>query len=161
MSNYQIRPAVPDDTSEIFAMLCELAEFEKLADQVRSTKESIGECLFGEQRVAEGLLVEQGGNAIGCAIYFHNFSTFMGRPGLYLEDVYIRPDFRRQGIGKAILVELAKIAQERNCGRFEWAVLDWNSDAIAFYEGLGAKVLPDWRITRLDELGIAKLAGLG
>ena len=160
MINYDIRPAIEADVGEIYAMIRELAVFEKLDDQVVSTAESVQACLFGENRVAEALVVESDGQVIGFAIYFHNFSTFVGRPGLYLEDIYIRPAYRREGIGRSLLAELAKIASQRNCGRFEWAVLDWNADAIAFYEQLGATVLPDWRIVRLDAEGIQGLASV-
>ena len=155
---FLIRPAVESDTDQIYRMIRELAEFEKLSDQVVSTEASIRTCLFGENSVAEALVVERQEALIGFAIYFYNFSTFVGRRGLYLEDVYIKPEFRRQGIGKAILVELAQIAQKNHCGRFEWTVLDWNTNAIAFYEGLGARILSDWRIARLDAEGIQRLA---
>lgn len=158
MTGPTIRPAQAADVPEIYAMIRELAEFEKLEDQVVSTAESTHECLFGDRPVAEAILVEADNAVVGFAIYFHNFSTFVGRPGLYLEDVYIRPSHRRQGIGNAVLVALAEIARQRNCGRFEWSVLDWNANAIAFYEKLGATVLPDWRTVRLDAEGIARLA---
>lgn len=158
MSDTTIRPAIEADASVIHAMICELAEFEKLSHQVISTPESIRESLFGAGARVEAIVAECDQQPVGFALFFHNYSTFLGRSGLYLEDVYVRPDFRKRGIGKALLVELARIAAERGCGRFEWAVLDWNENAIEFYEGLGAAVLPDWRIVRLDQDGIQRLA---
>lgn len=153
-----IRAATEDDAAEIHAMISELAEFEKLSHQVVSTPESIREALFGEKSHVEAIVAELDQLAVGFALFFHNFSTFLGRSGLYLEDVYVRPDYRKRGIGKSLLQELARIAAARKCGRFEWAVLDWNENAIEFYEGLGATVLPDWRIVRLDQDGITRLS---
>ena len=153
-----IRTAGPEDIDAIHSMVCELAESERMSDQVIATAESTQAALFGADRCAEALVAEQGTDKVAVAIYFQNYSTFVGRPGLYLEDVYVRPAYRGQGIGKALLVELARIAEQRGCGRFEWCVLDWNTDAIDFYEQLGATVLPDWRIVRLDQRGIQALA---
>ena len=154
----EIRAARSGDEVEIHAMICELAEFEKLSHQVVSTPASIRESLFGDSNHAEALLAQIDGRAVAFALFFHNYSTFMGKPGLYLEDLYVRPKYRQQGIGRSLLVQLAKVARERDCGRFEWSVLDWNSNAIEFYEGLGADVLPDWRVVRLDQDGIRRLA---
>ena len=153
-----IRPAQETDAEPIHAMICELAEFEQLADQVVSTPESIRNSLFGERSECEALVVDCDGEAVAFAIFFHNFSTFVGRPGLYLEDIYVRPSYRQKGIGKAVLIELAKIAEQRECKRFEWCVLDWNKNAIEFYKGLGASVLQDWRIVRLEADSIRRLA---
>ena len=156
-SSITIRAAREADTEYIYSMIRELAEFEQLTSDVVSTADSIREALFCEQPAAEALIVEDNGVAIAFALFFQNFSTFVGRQGLYLEDVYVRPSHRRKGIGKALILELAKIAKQRGCGRFEWCVLDWNKNAIEFYEGLGANVLQDWRIVRLDSEGIEKL----
>ena len=155
---FEIRSATADDVEDIYEMICELAEFEKLRDQVLSTAESIRTALFCEPPGTEAIVAEADGQCVGFALFFHNFSTFLGRSGLYLEDVYVRPTHRRSGIGKALIIELAKIAKLRDCGRFEWSVLDWNENAITFYEELGARVLQDWRIVRLDADGIQKLA---
>lgn len=153
-----IRAACEADAPEIHAMICELAEFEQLSHQVVSTPDSIRDSLFGESANVEAIVAEIDQQPVGFALFFHNYSTFLGRSGLYLEDVYVRPEYRKQGIGKALLRELAGIAAKRGCGRFEWAVLDWNDNAIEFYEGLGATVLPDWRIVRLDHEGIQRLS---
>lgn len=132
-----------------------LAEFEQLTHLVVATESDLHRALFTLPVRVEALVAEaideheNGASIVGFALFFHNYSTFLGRPGLYLEDIFVRPSHRRQGIGRAMLARLAAIAVERGCGRFEWSVLDWNSGAIAFYEGLGAKVLPDWRIVRV------------
>ena len=151
----KIRPAEERDVEEIHTMICELAEFEKMADQVVSTSASVKNALFGLAPCASAIVAEldddgSGPQTVGFALYFQNYSTFTGKPGLYLEDVYVRPAFRKLGVGRALLKQLATIARDRCCGRFEWAVLDWNENAIAFYEGLGATVLSDWRIVRMD-----------
>ena len=156
--DFEIRAARAGDELEIHAMICELAEFEKLTHQVVSTPETIRDSLFGDGNHAEALLATDGDRAIAFALFFHNFSTFIGKPGLYLEDLYVRSAYRQRGVGKSLLVQLAKVARERDCGRFEWSVLDWNSNAIEFYKGLGADVLPDWRVVRLDQDGIKRLA---
>lgn len=159
-SEFVIRGAVGADAEAIYSMICELAEFERMADQVQSTSESIRTALCCEPPVTEAIVAESDGQCVAFALYFHNFSTFVGRSGLYLEDVFVQPAFRRQGIGKSLLIELAKIAKQRGCGRFEWSVLDWNKNAIDFYEEIGAQVLPDWRIVRMDTAGIRRLADL-
>jgi GNAT superfamily N-acetyltransferase len=155
---FNLRPAEPRDVGVIVALIRELAEFEKLSDQVEVTPGQLGPQLFGPEPAARALVAEVDGAVEGFALYFFNFSTFLGRPGLYLEDLYVRPEHRRRGIGRALLQRLAAIAAERGCGRFEWSVLDWNLGAIRFYETLGAVVLPDWRICRVT--GEA-LRGLG
>ena len=157
-SSLQIRNALEADVEVIHAMICELAEYEKMSDAVVSTPDSLREALFAEPKRAEAVVADWDGEPVAFALYFHNYSTFTGKLGLYLEDVYVRSTHRKKGIGKALLVTLAQIARERDCARFEWAVLDWNENAIEFYESLGADVLPDWRIVRLSQDGISRLA---
>ncbi|MCB0353480.1 MAG: GNAT family N-acetyltransferase [Bdellovibrionales bacterium] len=149
-----LREAVREDVSTILGLICELASFEKLSHQVVATEEILLKTLFGERPVAEVLIAEVAGEAVGFALYFYSFSTFLGRPGIYLEDLYVKPPFRKKGIGKRFLHELARRAVERECGRVEWAVLDWNRSAIGFYESLGARPMSDWITYRLtgDEL---------
>ncbi|MEM0968562.1 MAG: GNAT family N-acetyltransferase [Verrucomicrobiota bacterium] len=153
------RPAQPEDVVAIHALLLELAEFEKITDWVEATEMSTREALFGKSPAAEALVAESPDDEIvATAIYFQNYSTFVGRPGLYLEDIYVKAPWRGQGIGRNLLHALATIAAERGCGRMEWSVLDWNQPAIDFYEGLGAQILHDWRLVRLGKEGIARLA---
>ena len=159
-NHHTIRAALPQDVPVIHQLILELAEFEKLTQTVIATEDSLQEHLFGSQPSAEAVLAEAEEDIVGFALFFHNYSTFRGRQGLYLEDLFVKPEHRGQGIGSALLKYLASIALERNCGRFEWAVLDWNQNAIEFYEHLGAKVLQEWRIVRLDETGIQKLGEL-
>ena len=150
---YTIRPAEPRDVPAIVGLIQELAEFENLTHMVRTTPEQLHPHLFGPKPVVEALVGElhegQASETVGFALFFTNFSTFLARPGLYLEDLYVRPAHRRSGLGKALLNRLAQIAVERDYGRFEWTVLDWNEDAIRFYEKMGASVLPEWRICRM------------
>jgi GNAT superfamily N-acetyltransferase len=156
-----IRPARPDDVATILSMITELAEFEKLAHLVVADQSLLQDALFGDRPACECILgCENGadGEAVTFALYFHNFSTFLGRKGLYLEDLYVRPQARRRGHAKRMLAHLAALALARDCGRFEWSVLDWNVNAIGFYEGLGADVMPDWRICRLTGAPLAALA---
>ena len=154
-----IRPAEPGEERLILEMIRELADYEKLLQQVTATEEDIRRTLFTERRTAESLVVHVGGKPAGFAIFFHNYSTFLGKNGLYLEDLYIRPDYRHGGIGKAVLKHLAGIAMDRDCGRFEWAVLDWNEPAIRFYQSISARPQNDWTVYRLDRDGIEQLAG--
>ncbi len=154
-----IRPATPDDVSAIHGLLLELAEFEKITHLVEATEDSTHEALFGENPAAEALVTEVEGQIVATAVFFRNYSTFVGRPGLYLEDIYVRPEHRGKGIGRALLAELAKIAKSQGCGRMEWTVLDWNQRAIEFYEKLDAEIMQGWRIVRLRRDGIARLAG--
>lgn len=153
-----LRPAAESDLDLVLAFVRELAEYERLAHMVVDDRERMRVSLFGSQPHAEVVIAEHGGQPAGFALFFHNFSTFLARPGLYLEDLFVRPAFRGHGVGKALLLYLAKLARERGCGRYEWSVLDWNRPAIDFYEGLGATPMNEWRLMRvtgeaLDELG--------
>jgi GNAT superfamily N-acetyltransferase len=156
--DFTIRPAVPKDIPEILRLIGALAEYEKLADMAVGTDARLGESLFGARPAAEALIVERGGRAVGFAIFFTTFSTFLCKPGLYLEDLFVEPEHRGHGIGKALLRRLAALAVERECGRFEWRVLDWNEPSIRFYETLGAKLMPEWQLVRMTEREIAHLA---
>ncbi len=149
MSQAQIRPAAPQDVEAIVALIRELAEFEQLTHLLEVTPEKLGPHLFGPKPVIEGLVAELEGRVVGYALYFTNYSTFLAKPGLYLEDLYVSPAQRGFGIGRELLVCLAQEANRRDYGRFEWSVLDWNTNAIRFYEKMGATVMPDWRICRL------------
>ncbi len=156
--DFFIRSAVPNDVDAILGMVRELADYEKLLHECVATEEQFQEALFGGKPVAEALLGVMDGSPIAFALFFHNFSTFVGKPGLYLEDLYVKPPFRGQGLGKAFLRHLAKIAVERGCGRFEWAVLDWNEPAIRAYDAIGADSLDDWTKRRLEGADLQKLA---
>ena len=153
-----IRPAAPDDVGLVLRFVKELAEYERLADQARATEEDYRKSLFSERPAAEVLIAEYADQPVGFALFFQNFSTFIGRPGIFLEDLYVRPEARGKGIGKALLEEIVRLARERGCGRVEWAVLDWNEPAIRFYESLGARMMTDWRIFRLDQAAIERIA---
>jgi GNAT superfamily N-acetyltransferase len=153
-----IRPSHIEDAPLILAFIKELAEYERLAHTVVATEESLRQTLFGPRPAAEVLLAEIGGEPAGLALFFANYSTFMGRAGIYLEDLYVRPKFRGRGAGKALLRQIAKLAVERGCGRMEWAVLDWNEPSIQFYKSLGAQSLDDWTTYRLSGDAINKLA---
>jgi len=157
-SAFRILPATPRDIPEVLAMIEALADFEKLRHLCVATEAALQTALFGAQPVAEVLVGWEGRAPVAFALFFHNFSTFLGRKGLYLEDLFVRPPYRGCGYGRALLVHLARIAVARECGRFEWAVLDWNVAAIGFYESLGATLLPDWRITRLTGDALQRLA---
>jgi GNAT superfamily N-acetyltransferase len=157
MPKFVIRPAQPADVSAILGMITELAEFEKLTHLMSATEPMLLDALFGPHPVAESIVGIEEGMPVTFALFFHNFSTFLGRKGLYLEDLYVKQDHRRKGYGKAMLSELARIAVERGCGRFEWSVLDWNENAIRFYQGLGADVMPDWRICRVTGAALENL----
>ena len=160
-SVFRIVRALPGDVADLHQMVRELAEFERLAELCVSAPSDLERALFGPRPVAEALIARVNGiseNAAGFALFFHTYSTFLGRPSLWLEDVFVRAPYRGQGLGRRFLAELAALAQDRGCGRFEWAVLDWNQPAISFYESLGAKVLPDWRIARVTGDSLARLA---
>lgn len=156
--NFQIRPSTAHDAMLILGFIRELAEYEKLAHEVTATEQDIQAQLFGPKPKAECVIAQLDGKPMGFALYFHNFSTFLGKPGLYLEDLYVKPEFRGRGYGKRLLAYLAKLAVARGCGRFEWAVLDWNAPAIRFYQGLGAEMLQSWRINRVSGRALQKLA---
>jgi GNAT superfamily N-acetyltransferase len=154
-----LRSAEPRDVPAIVGLIRELAAFEKLSHLCQVTPESLAPHLFGPRPVAECIVGEaQGGEVVAFALFFTNFSTFLSRPGLYLEDLYVQPAHRGTGMGKAMLQHLGRLAVERGCGRFEWSVLDWNEHAIGFYESLGATVLPDWRICRVTGERLAQFA---
>ena len=155
---HTLRPATPADVPAIVGLIRELAEFEKLTHLVVVTPESLLPQLFGPRPAAEALVVEHAGTVVGFALFFTNFSTFLGKPGLYLEDLYVQPAHRGAGLGKALLQQLASLAVARGCGRFEWSVLDWNRNAIDFYEKMGATVMPDWRICRVTGPALQALA---
>lgn len=155
---WTIRAAEPADVLSMLALMRELAEFEKLTHLFVATEESLAEALFGARPAVEALVAEHDGRIVGYAVFFHNFSTFLSRRGLYLEDIYVQPALRGSGLGTALLRRLAAVAVERRCGRFEWSVLDWNQRAIDFYTKMGATVLPDWRIVRVTGDSLVDMA---
>lgn len=157
-NEFTIRPARVEDVPVILQLIRDLATYERAPHEVTATEEQLVDVLFGERPAAEVLLAFERQSPVGFALFFHNFSTWLGRPGLYLEDLFVKPEKRGKGYGRALLVELAKIARERECGRMEWAVLDWNEPAIKFYHALGAKPMDEWTVFRLTRDGIARLA---
>jgi GNAT superfamily N-acetyltransferase len=156
---FQLRPAERRDCAGIVGLIGELADFEHLRHQVVVTHQDLKRHLFGERPVVECVVAESAGTLVAFALFFVNFSTFLGKPGLYLEDLYVQPAARGHGVGKRLLVHLAQLAIARDYGRFEWSVLDWNANAIAFYEKMGATVMPDWRICRVTGDALAQLGG--
>ena len=152
-----IRPARPGDVADILRLIQALAEYEKLAHEVVATEAALKQTLFGPKPAAEVLLAEEGGRPVGLALFFQNYSTFLAKPGIYLEDLFVDPSVRGKGIGKALLQAVAKLAVQRGCGRFEWAVLDWNRPAIDFYESLGAKPMSDWTVMRVTGEALRRL----
>jgi GNAT superfamily N-acetyltransferase len=158
---FEIRPAHVEDVPIILELIRDLATYERAPNEVAATEEQLVDVLFGERPAAEVLLAFEGQSAVGVAVFFYNFSTWLGRPGLYLEDLFVKPENRGKGYGRALLIELAKIARDRGCGRMEWAVLDWNEPAIKFYHALGAKPMDEWTVFRLTREGIARLANSG
>ena len=154
----EIKSATVEDVPLILSFIKKLAEYEKLLDAVVATEAGLREVLFGERRYAETIIAYEHNEPVGFALFFHNFSTFVGKPGIYLEDLFVDPDHRGKGFGKALLAHLAKLAQERNCGRLEWAVLNWNQPSIEFYESLGAKPMNEWMVYRLTGAALENLA---
>jgi GNAT superfamily N-acetyltransferase len=157
-SNFKIRSACVADVPIILQLIRDLATYERAPNEVSATEEQLVDVLFGKRPAAEVLLAFEKDMPVGFAVFFYNFSTWLGRPGLYLEDLFVKPEKRGKGYGRELLVHLAKIALERGCGRMEWAVLDWNEPAIAFYRALGAKPMDEWSVFRLTRDGIARLA---
>jgi GNAT superfamily N-acetyltransferase len=154
----ELRPAREDEVPLVLAFIRELARYERLEHEVTASESGLREALFGEPRYAEVVFACLDGSPVGFALYFHNFSTFKGRPGIYLEDLYVRPQARGRGIGKRLLTHLAAQALERRCARLEWAVLEWNEPSIGFYRSLGAVAMDDWRIFRLTGSALEQLA---
>jgi len=155
---FTIRHAVESDVPLILSFIKELADYEKLSHEVLATEEDFRQNLFGEKKFAEVVIGEFNSEPVGYALYFYNFSTFLGKPGLYLEDLYVKQEVRGKGFGKALLAYLARLAVDQKCGRFEWAVLDWNRPSIVFYESFGASLMKEWIITRLTGDRLLKLA---
>ena len=153
-----IRPARPDDLATVLALLRELADYEKLSHEVVFDDDEFGRYMFGERPMVDVLLAECDGTAVGFALFYHDFSTFMGKPGVYLEDIFVRPEHRGHGHGKALIAGVAATALERGCARMKWSVLDWNEPAIDFYRGLGAEPMPDWTTWRLSGEALDQLA---
>ena len=157
---FEIQPATAADVPVILRLIRELAEYERAPNDVVATEAGLREVLFGERPSAHVLIAREGEEPVGFAVYFFNFSTWLGRAGLYLEDLFVKPELRGKGYGRALLVRLAQIAQERGCGRMEWAVLNWNDPAIQFYRKLGAKPMDEWTVYRLTGDGIGALASV-
>ncbi|WP_305824500.1 GNAT family N-acetyltransferase [Massilia brevitalea] len=160
-THFSIRPAEPADVTDIHSMIVELAVFEKLEHMVVATEELLHEGLFGTRPACEAIVGEENGEVVAFALFFHNFSTFLTKKGLYLEDLYVRQSHRGKGYGTQLLARLAQLTVERNCGRFEWSVLDWNEPAIGFYQTMGAEILPEWRICRVTGEALDHLARRG
>lgn len=156
----QLRLAERTDVGQILQFITALAEYEKLLDQVVATEQKLLDTLFGEQPYAEVVIAEYQQQPAGFALFFHNYSTFLAKPGIYLEDLFVLPELRGKGIGKALITYLAQLAIARDCGRLEWSVLDWNQPAIDFYQSLGATMLDDWRINRVTGASLQQMAGL-
>ena len=157
-SQFKIRSATPADVGAIFSLIKALAQYEKLSHQVTGSEKDLHKHLFSNRPYAEAIVAETANKVIGFALFFPNYSTFLTKPGIYLEDLFVLPSYRRQGIGKAMLNYLGKLAKDRDAGRLEWSVLDWNENAIHFYQKIGAEVLPDWRICRVTGNALDKLA---
>ncbi len=159
MSRFTLRPATAEDSPVIHTLICELAAYERMSASVRATPEMLRTTLFGDQPAAEVIVADSDdGQTVGFALFFPSYSTFLAKPGVWLEDLYVKPDFRGHGVGKALFRTVAQIAQERDCGRMEWSVLDWNKPAIDFYRKMGARPEDDWTTWRLTGTGLAALA---
>lgn len=158
MGDLKIRTATDADVTDLLGLIRDLAEYERLPHEVVATEDLLRGHLFGEHPAAEVLIGELDGAPAGFALFFHNFSTFLGRPGIYLEDLYVRPEHRGHGIGRALLIRLGQIAKERGCGRLEWSVLDWNEPSIGFYKSLGALPMDDWTVYRVTGDALDDLA---
>jgi GNAT superfamily N-acetyltransferase len=154
----KIRSAQEKDVEAVFELILGLAAYEKLTDSVTGDSDLLRSHLFGARAYAESIVAELDDRIVGFGLFFHNYSTFLTQPGLHLEDVFVLPEYRRQGIGKALMIAVAKIAFDRGCGRLEWSVLDWNQPAIEFYQSLGATILPDWKTCRLTATTLAEIA---
>jgi GNAT superfamily N-acetyltransferase len=154
----KIRPAQEKDIDVIFELIMGLAAYEQLTDKVTGNSDLLRSHLFGARPSAESIVADLDGQIVGFGLFFHTYSTFLTQPGLHLEDVFVRPEYRRQGIGKALMIAVAKIAFDRGCGRLEWSVLDWNQPAIEFYQSLGATILPDWKTCRMTVETLAEIA---
>src|SRR5437016_4060715 len=159
MPNFSIRPATAADVPLILRFIRDLAEYERLLDVCVATEAQLRESLFGARPYAEVVFACEDGVEVGFALFFHNYSTFLAQPGIYLEDLFVKPEMRGRGVGKALLAHLARLARERGCGRLEWAVLNWNTPSIDFYKGLGALPLSDWIVFRLTGEALEALAG--
>lgn len=157
LSTLTVGPAQPNDVPAIGQLIQALADYEKLAHEVTGQVENLTQHLFGDRPYAEALLARVDDQPVGFALFFHNYSTFLMQPGLYLEDLFVLPDYRGQGIGKVLLQAVGQVAVERGCGRLEWNVLDWNSPAIAFYERMGAEIKPEWQLCRVTGEALEKL----
>ena len=160
LPDFTLRLARADDCGLILALIRELAEYEKLAHEVIASEEILRESLFGERPAAEVIIGEHSGEAVAYALFFHNFSTFTGRPGIYLEDIYVKPEMRGRGYGKCLLTYVARLAVERKCSRMEWSVLDWNEPSINFYRSLGATPMDGWTVQRLAGETLAAVAAM-
>jgi GNAT superfamily N-acetyltransferase len=155
---FTLHPLVPEDLSTLLGLIRELAQFERLEHEVEATVESLRDSFFGPQAVAGALLARWGEAVVGYAIYYFTFSSFVGRRGIWLDDLYVRPAFRQKGLGRKLIVAVARIAAERNCGRYEWSALNWNRNALDFYRGLGAQEMSEWVMLRMDHAGLCRLA---
>ena len=161
LQDFKIRAATESDVSTILELIKDLAEYEHLSHEVEATADRIRQSLFGQRPVAEALIGEHRGIPVSFALFFYNFSTFLGKPGIYLEDLYVKPEYRSNGFGRRMLAHIARLAKERGCGRFEWSVLDWNEPAIRTYESLNAKPMKEWILYRLTGAALNKLAQEG
>ena len=157
-ADIRIDAATPDDVPLLLRLITALAEYERMTDQVVATEADVRAALFGDRPAAEAVIARAGGEAVGFALWFYNYSTFLGRQGLYLEDLFVLPEQRGRGIGRALLIHLARVAVSRNCGRMEWSVLDWNEPAIRFYRSLGAEPMDEWTVFRVTGDALTRLA---